>query len=108
MEIFRLHDFPGGWFLGNFEPSLWREPNVEIAFKTYKSGDVEPTHFQRSSTEVTLLVRGKCFLGGQTLSPGDIAVIPPLEAADFTALEDCELIAIKCPSLPQDKFLGEP
>ena len=34
----KLADMTKGWFVGNFEPSLWKTNDVEAAVKTYKKG----------------------------------------------------------------------
>ena len=65
-------------------------------------------HFQRTATEITLVVSGKCRLGENVLTAGDIAVIPPLESVDFEALGDTVLVVLKSPSLPSDKVEGHP
>jgi hypothetical protein len=37
----------------------------------------------------------------------EIAEIPPLERADFEALEDSILVVVKSPSMPNDKKIDE-
>lgn len=105
MQRFSINEFVGGWFLGNFTPVIQHSEDVEIGVKFFKIGDVEPSHMQRKSTEITVLHSGKIRLGKEILMPGDIAVIPPLEYADFEALADGSLTCLKFPSLPNDKEL---
>jgi hypothetical protein len=106
MRIHNIRDFSGGWVVGNFTPSLLLSEDMEVAVKAYSAGDREALHFQKQATEITILISGFCRLGAIDLKPGDIAAIPPMEAADFLALSDCVLVAIKSPSKPDDKFLG--
>ena len=108
MEVFRVADFVGGWFLGNFTPTLEATPDVEVCIKRYTAGTTEPVHYQRVSTEYTLVVSGRCRIGDFTLGPDEILQIPPGEAAGFEALDDVVLVAIKTPSRPDDKVLGVP
>jgi hypothetical protein len=108
MKILSLSSFKGGWVVGNFEPSLLKSENFEVAIKHYAEGDTEKLHYQMSATEITILISGSCRLGQEVLAPGQVAVIYPLEAADFEALTDCILVAIKTPSNPQDKVIGHP
>lgn len=108
MESFSLKDFVGGWFIGDFEPTLYRNSHFEVSVKRYQVGSSEPTHFQLLSTEYTVVVSGRCRLGDVEFGPDDIIRIPPLEAAGFEALTDVVLVAIKTPSAPSDKVVGVP
>lgn len=108
MHLSRLPEYVGGWFLGDFTPTLERNPHVEVCVKRYAAGTIEAVHYQRISTEHTLIISGLCRLGGVELGPDDIATIPPGEPAGFEALTDVILVAVKMPSLPDDKFFGEP
>jgi hypothetical protein len=103
---FKLDNFPGGWFLGNFEPTLLKSSNFEVALKHFKAGTTEPLHYQKTALEFTVIVSGKCILAGIECGPNDIIKIDPFEAASFEAIEDCVLISVKSPSIPNDKVLG--
>ena len=41
MKTAKLEDMVKGWFVGNFEPSLLKTNDVEVAVKSYKKGDYE-------------------------------------------------------------------
>lgn len=103
MKRFRLEDFSGGWFVGDFEPSVMRTGECEIAVKSLSRNSAEPAHYQMEATEITLVISGACRLGNQRLETGDLLVIGPNEVADFEALTDVVLVAVKVPSLPTDK-----
>ena len=45
MKTFKLADMKGGWFVGDFEPSLYKTKNAEVAIKTYKAGSIESSHY---------------------------------------------------------------
>lgn len=108
MRVERLEAFVGGWFIGNFNPSIVESKDFEVCVKHFRAGDSEPVHFQREAWEVTAIIQGECEIGGISLSAGDVVLIEPLEAAGFLALSDCTLVAIKSPSEPGDKVIGEP
>ena len=108
MNKTHIDDYVGGWFIGDFEPSLLRDHSFEIGFKCYSRGDTEPVHYQLTATEYTLVLSGRCRLGDFELGPGDILEIRPHEPAGFEALEDVQLVAIKTPSIPSDKRVGRP
>lgn len=108
MKRFDLSQTVGGWFAGNFEPTFLRNEDFEICVKRYRKGDTEPTHYQVSATEITVIISGKARMGEELLEMDEAIIIEPLEAYDFEALSDVVLIAIKTPSLPEDKKVGLP
>lgn len=103
-----LSEFTGGWFIGAFNPTLEANPHAEVCLKRYAAGSTEPVHYQQVSTEYTLVVSGKCRIGGVELGPDDILCIPPGEPADFEAIDDVVLVAVKTPSISGDKVVGRP
>ena len=106
MEKARLKDFPGGWIVGHFSPSVLRSDDVEVAIKFYKAGETEPEHFQETATEITVVLKGRCMLNGELLAAGDLLSVPPAISGSFEALTDVQIVAIKSPSLAGDKILG--
>ena len=102
---YNASNFLNGWLVGDFQPALLRTAEIEVAIKTFAAGEQEPRHLQLKAHEATLVISGECMLAGHHLVAGDILVIPPLFAGEFQALEDCTLLAIKWPSLPEDKVL---
>lgn len=106
MEKARLDDFPGGWVVGHFLPSVLHSHEVEVAIKSYKASESEPEHFQQTATEITIVVKGSCMLNGELLTEGDLLSVPPGISGSFEALTDVQIVAIKSPSLAGDKVLG--
>lgn len=105
MKVANLEDMVKGWFVGNFDPTLIKTNDVEVAVKEYKKGDYEEKHYHKIATEITVIVSGKVRMNGIEHSKGDIIVIEPNEATDFEALEDT---VVKFPGASNDKYLGEP
>lgn len=104
MESYKLKDFTGGWFIGNFEPTLVKTENFEVAVKHYKKGDKEKAHVHKIADEFTLVVQGKCRLNNEIYEVGDIIWIKSGEAAEFEALEDTINTVVKIPSVKGDKY----
>jgi hypothetical protein len=50
------------------------------------------------------LIRGKMVIQNVELNAGDVFVFEKGEIANPEFLEDCELIVVKVPSLPKDKY----
>ena len=106
MKKYRLEDFKGGWFIGNFEPSLVKTEGFEVAVKHYKKGDTERKHIHKLADEFTVIISGKCRLNGEVLIPGDIALLEKSEpmTEDFKVLEDTVTTVVKIPSVIGDKY----
>lgn len=96
----------GGWFIGDFVPSIIRTDQFEVCFKEYQAGDSEPAHFQRTAKELTLVTDGQVQIGQALLQKGQLILIEPGEIAGFFAITKASLVAVKWPSLPNDKELA--
>ena len=108
MKIAKLEDMVKGWFVGNFEPTLLKTNDVEVAVKSYKKGDYEETHYHKIATEITVIISGRVKMNGIEYKAGDIVVMEPNEATDFECLEDgTKNVVVKYPGVNNDKYLGE-
>jgi hypothetical protein len=108
MELGNIRGYVGGWFIGAFEPTMMKTDDFEVCIKRYSKGEREALHYQIRAVEFTLVVEGNCRIGSHLLGPDDVLRIDPLEAADFEALTDVVLVAVKTPSIPSDKRMGAP
>lgn len=105
MEKRHSNEFVGGWFVGDFDPAIFRTVEYEAAFKQYDRGTVEPRHFHAVATELTIVASGRVRMNDAVLRVGDIAIVRPGESVKFEALEDSATFVLKFPSVPSDKFL---
>jgi quercetin dioxygenase-like cupin family protein len=105
MLVRRIDEMKGGWFIGNFEPSVFRTQNFEVCFKQHTKGEAWDVHTHKIATEVNYLARGKMTIQGHTLTAGDIFTIFPGEISDPEFLEDCDVVIVKIPSILNDKYL---
>jgi len=94
----------GGWFVGDFQPNVFKTKKFEVGYKIHKKGELWPKHYHRKATEINCLISGKMNLNQTTLQEGDIFVIEPGEAASPKFLEECCLIVIKVPGCKKDKY----
>ncbi|OCG12917.1 hypothetical protein A9G09_09110 [Gilliamella sp. wkB292] len=107
MKIAKLNDMVKGWFIGNFEPSLCKTNDVEVAVKTYKKGDREDKHYHKIATEYTVIISGRVKMNNTEYVAGDIIVMEPNEATDFECLEDDTMnVVVKLPGANNDKYLS--
>lgn len=107
MQIDRLNNFTKGWFIGDFEPSLFPNKDFEVAVKYYKAGDRESAHHHKIATEYTVIVKGKAVMNGKEINEGEIVTIAANEITDFNVLEDTITVVVKLPSIKDDKYLNE-
>jgi len=105
MKITKLNSFKGGWFIGNFEPTLLKTKDFEVAVHHYKKGQIHDSHYHLLATEYNYLVSGTMKIQNILLNPGDLFIIEPKEIADPIFLEDCVVVIVKTPSVPGDKYL---
>ena len=105
MKKYKLQDMVGGWFIGNFDPSLLKTEDVEVAVKDYKIGSYEDRHFHKIAKEITVIVKGKVLMNGVEYKQGDIIVIEPGESTDFEVLEETITTVVKIPGATNDKYL---
>lgn len=104
MKIARLDEMTGGWFAGDFEPTLLRTDRFEAACKFYRAGAAERRHVHRVATEITVVASGAVTMNGRVVRQGEIVVLEPNESADFVVLEDAVTMVIKVPSVAGDKY----
>jgi len=104
MKIVKISDMHRGWFIGNFTPSVLKTSDFEIGFLKHKKGEIWPKHYHAKSTEYNLLVSGSMEVCGKKLCEGDLFIIERNEIADPVFYEDCEIICVKTPSIPGDKY----
>lgn len=102
--VHRLDEMIRGWFVGDFEPTVERSSQVEVAIKRYAAGDAEARHLHKVATELTAVVSGSVRMDGVDLHAGDIVRIPPGQASDFLALTDAVVVAVKLPAVAGDKY----
>jgi len=105
MKIYRLSDMKGGWFAGNFAPSVVTTKDFEVAVKYYLAGAKESKHHHKVAQEVTVISSGTVRMNGVTYSEGAIVVLDPGESTDFEAITDATTVVLKTPSVAGDKYL---
>jgi len=105
MKLNKLNEMFKGWIIGNFEPSLYKTDDFEVAVKDYKAGDKDEKHYHKIATEITIVSKGMVLMNGVTYNEGDIITIEPGEVADFEAVSDATTTVIKIPCVKGDKYI---
>lgn len=106
MKTAKLSDMIRGWFVGNFEPSLYKTNDVEVAIQEYKAGALEAAHYHKIATEITVIQSGTVEIFDKIWNAGDIIIIEPGEVTSFEALTDAVTVVVKLPGANNDKYLA--
>lgn len=104
MQKFNINEMTGGWIIGNFEPSLLKTNDMEVAIKKYSAGDYDEYHYHKVATEYTVIVDGEVVMNNVKYQKDDILIIEPGEKTDFKALTDVITVVIKVPGVNNDKY----
>jgi hypothetical protein len=107
MRVYRIENFTGGWFVGDFTPTAYSTTACEVCHKVHLKDETWPAHVHRTQVEINCVIRGHLTVNDHQFGPGDIFIIDPGEPATATFPEDTELIIVKIPSM-RDKHLLEP
>lgn len=105
MKLVKLDAMTKGWFIGNFQPTLFATEAVEVAVKEYPAGFAEAWHYHKIATEYTVIVSGEVEMNGRRFGKGDIVEIPPGEGTDFKAITAVVTTVVKIPGASNDKYL---
>lgn len=104
MKRFKLSDAGArGWFIGSFPQAVFQTPHFEVCYQDNPRGQT-PTHYHKELTEITLVISGKLLLNGEIYQAGDIHILEPGDISQLEYLEQTQVVTIKTPSIPEDKF----
>ena len=104
MKTYNIDNMTKGWFIGDFEPSVFKNPFFEVAHHKHEAGYVCDRHTHKVAQELTYIVSGKLIASGKTLSSGDMFLYEPNDIAEVEVIEDVDLVVVKWPSVPSDKY----
>jgi len=105
MKTAKLSDMTNGWFIGDFEPTLHKTKDFEVAVQQFDAGEYVEWHVHKVATEYTVIVSGRAEVNGCAVSEGDIIVLAPGEGTDFRALTEVTTAVVKTPCVKGDKYL---
>ena len=107
MKTHRIEEFIRGWVVGNFDPSIIKTNDVEVAYQVHLEYEKEDAHYHKIATEITIVVEGKVRMNDKAYFKGDVIVLSPGEVTDFESLTDSACLVIKYPGANNDKYLTE-
>jgi len=103
LKIYKLEDFDRGYFIGNFPKAIFKTNAFEVSLKKHLKTDKHELHYHKFVTEFILVVRGMMRVNGQVINEGHIFVLEPYMINEIEYLDECELVVVKSPSLPNDR-----
>ena len=79
--------------------------DYEIGYLQHSKNSFWNFHFHKLATEINILVKGKMIINNITYNQNDIFIIHNNIISCPIFLQDCEIICIKMPSIPNDKYI---
>lgn len=107
MKVKNIKECLHGWFIGNFDDSILKTEDFEVAYMKWKKGPFPDLHFQRVATEYNFIIRGSCTVNGVKYREGDFFMFEPYVVNEGGWDEPSECIVVKTPSIPSDKQVVE-
>lgn len=98
MKIDRIENMWNGWFVGDFEPNVYRTKDFEVGCRVHLKQEDHDAHYHTEVREINYIVRGKMRIQGEVLGKGDIFILEPYEISDAEFLEETEIVCVKTPS----------
>jgi hypothetical protein len=93
-----------GWFIGDFAGAVFPSKAFEICYQKNPRTQT-PSHIHKLAHEITLVISGRQICNGEIFEAGDICILEPGDISQIEYLEETEVVTIKTPSIPSDKYL---
>ena len=104
MKIKKIKDFKAGWFIGNFEPTILKTSDFEVALKIHNRDEDIAPHRHNRTIEYNLLTSGEMNVNGSKIEEGDIFIFEKSETCHVQVISEvAKVVCIKVPSNPDDK-----
>lgn len=107
LKKYHLDEFIKGWIIGNFDPTLFKTEQFEVAVKYYQKGDFDKLHYHKIAKEFTVIMSGVFKMNSRVVQGKEVVLIEPNQKTDFECLEDGVTLVIKIPSVKEDKYVCE-
>jgi hypothetical protein len=105
MKRYKLNDSGArGWFIGDFDNAVYKTKDFEVCYQLNPRSK-PATHIHKEITEITLVISGRQVCNGELFEAGDICILEPGDISQIEYLEDTQVVTIKTPSIPSDKFM---
>jgi quercetin dioxygenase-like cupin family protein len=105
MQIVKVDDLIGGWFVGAFSPTAYHTTACEVSYKTHYAGETWAAHYHKLGDEINYLIEGRMEINGEQLEGPVVFVIPKGEVSAPVFHTDVKLVVVKVPGEPNDKYI---
>jgi hypothetical protein len=105
MSKISIDSMVNGWFIGDFEPSVFKTSKFEVAVKIHEKDEYVQKHYHKIAIEYTIIIEGVALMNGIEYHKGDIIEVKPLMISDFKAITEVKSVVVKIPSCIDDKYL---
>lgn len=99
IQSVKIGDVVDGWFIGDYESSLFKTPVVEVGVKYYKAGEKLAEYYHKLATEFIVIVEGEAEIAGKHYKRGDIVIVEPGVRIDFGAITDVSIAVVRIPGV---------
>lgn len=104
-DNFNFSDYFRGWLIGNFSPALKKTSEFELGILYHKKDEKWPFHYHQYMQEINILLQGKMLINNIEVKAGNFFVFDRYQISCPFFLEDCYILCIKLPSVPNDKIV---
>jgi hypothetical protein len=94
-----------GWFIGDFPEAIVQTKDFEVCYQENSQDYPNTDHYHKVITEIQLVVRGCLVVNGEEFRAGEICILEPGDEYRSHYLEPTDVVAVKFPSRPDDKYL---
>ena len=102
MEFFDIRKMELGYFIGDFNPTVYRTNNVELSIKTLTAGTLDSCYYRKKDTQIVCVLSGTIECFERILGKGDIVSFRPGDMISLFALEDAEILITRLPGTKND------
>lgn len=100
-----IDGFTRGWVVGDFEPSLIKTKNIEVAIQQYSAGDEEEAHYHKEAIEYNIILDGVVKFNDDIYNQYEICIIEKDDITKFKAITNARVLVIKSASIKGDKYI---
>ena len=52
MKLYNFNKMKGGWYIGNFSPTVMKTSKLEVSYKVHKKNEKWPFHYHKKAIEI--------------------------------------------------------
>lgn len=104
-KIINKDDYFRGWMIGDFKPAIEKNNNVELGYLFHGKNSIWDYHYHKESIEINILINGSMTINNIKYNKHDLFIINKNIVSCPLFLEDCDILCVKIPSKPKDKYI---